>query len=90
MISDQVLGIGAALVAPLAMDVGIVIWDEMWTGHANALNLFKCSVCSVLFVITMSFTTKVDDEASGEVIAMLLISATIGIIIGDNIWLQVS
>ena len=46
------LGVGAALISPLAMTIGFYVWGEHWNGSAFSLNLFKCTLASSLFILT--------------------------------------
>lgn len=65
--------------------------DTLWTGHAYALNLFKCGLAVLGFVATSMATTQykwVDDAGAGEKVMWLAVSSIIGIIVGDNLWLE--
>jgi Permeases of the drug/metabolite transporter (DMT) superfamily len=47
-------GVLAAIAAPFFMALGFIIWDVIWKqsrGSAFALNLFKCNLASIGFVI---------------------------------------
>jgi len=86
------LGIAAALSAPLVMTFGFIVWEDHWKGNAFALNMFKCNLASIGFVI-LSLTTRKDgifppDIFTPESIGFLMLSSMIGIIIGDLLWLQ--
>ncbi|CAD7947052.1 unnamed protein product [Amoebophrya sp. A25] len=64
------VGVACALVAPLMITGGLVVWDARWTGHAIALNLYKCAAASVLFAITATCigiwrTVNINDSAEG-------------------------
>ena len=84
-------GILAALVAPLSMTIGFVIWDDQWHGSAFALNLFKCTLASAMFLLTVGSIKLAG--ASGwsswalGTVGWLVISSMAGIVIGDNTWL---
>ena len=52
-------GIVAALSAPFLLDVGFLIWDKHWKGSSFALNLYKCTLASIGFLI-LSFATQRD------------------------------
>ena len=89
------LGIAAALSAPLTMTVGFIVWDNHWTGSAFALNLFKCNLASIGFVILSLSTRSGTDDIffpskifTFENVGFLVLSSTIGIIIGDWTWLE--
>ena len=85
-------GISAALAAPLVMTLGFIVWDNHWKGSAFALNLFKCNLASMVFVV-LSLTTRRGDVFPDQVftlqkVGFLMLSSTIGIIIGDWTWLE--
>ncbi|CAB9511866.1 EamA-like transporter family [Seminavis robusta] len=85
------LGIVAALAAPLTMTLGFIVWDNHWTGSAFALNMFKCNLASIWFVV-LSATTR-DDPFSAQVftgdsVGFLMLSSAIGILVGDFAWLE--
>lgn len=90
-------GVIAALLAPLFMTIGFFIWDVRWTasgGSAFALNMYKCLTASIGFIIMClirGFSNM--DMASADVftannIGYLLLSSTLGIIVGDLLWLE--
>lgn len=102
LLASEAAGIGAALTAPFVMTLGFILWDDHWKGSAFALNLYKCSMASLGFLV-LSLTTsfKRDDQSyrnddtvfpadvfTVEVIGFLFLSSTIGIIVGDWAWLQ--
>ena len=80
----------AALVSPLCATIGIVLY-ERWQGNAVNLNLWKCGFCASLFAMvvfasgTAAAATAVLTPHSTR---MLLLSAFLGIVIGDTLWLQ--
>ena len=102
-------GIVAALSAPFLLDVGFLIWDKHWKGSSFALNLYKCTLASIGFLI-LSFATRPPgaalayDDATSEhsgrgpafppelftvqAVGFLMLSSTIGILIGDWTWLE--
>ena len=82
----KLLGTGAALLAPFLMTIGFVIWDKAWKGSAILLNVVKCSLASTIFVMVSAISSR-SFEGSGIDIGMLLLSAMLGITIGDNAWL---
>jgi drug/metabolite transporter (DMT)-like permease len=52
--NDETTGILAAVAAPLFMTLGFIIWDVTWKtsgGSAFALNLFKCNLAALGFLI---------------------------------------
>jgi drug/metabolite transporter (DMT)-like permease len=89
------LGIAAALGAPFIMTIGFIIWEDHWKGSAFSLNLFKCCTASIGFLV-LSLTIKGDDDDqlfppeifTLEAIGFLMLSSTIGIVIGDWTWLK--
>lgn len=87
------LGVAAALAAPFLMVVGFIVWDNHWSGSAFSLNMFKCLVASVGFLV-FSICTRPSGNAfssdvfTQETIGFLMLSSTIGLIIGDWTWLE--
>ena len=75
---------------PLLGAIGLFIWSKVWTGDAFALNLVKCSVGTMGFVVAgvASRSGAWLSNASAEVTAWLVLSAFIGIVVGDNLWLH--
>ena len=90
-------GIVAALAAPLLSDIGFIIWDKHWKGSSFALNLYKCSLASIGFLI-LSLVTRPPEFKDGppfpselftaHSVGFLMLSATIGILVGDWTWLE--
>lgn len=99
-------GVVAALSAPFLLDVGFLIWDKHWKGSSFALNLYKCTLASIGFLI-LSFATRPPgaapadgDEGGGRgpafppdlftvrSVGFLMLSSTVGILIGDWTWLE--
>jgi drug/metabolite transporter (DMT)-like permease len=88
-------GVAAALAAPAVMTIGMVVWEDHWKGSAFALNLFKCCTATVGFCI-LSVSTGRDenneifpsDVFTTEAIGYLILSSTLGILIGDWMWLK--
>lgn len=82
-------GVFAALLSPLMMTIGFVIWENDWKGSAFALNVFKCSLGSLLFLMIAAVFGNLDflSVASYD-LNMLVLSSLLGIVIGDNTWLQ--
>eukprot|EP00557_Chaetoceros_sp_GSL56_P009481 CAMPEP_0176490014 /NCGR_PEP_ID=MMETSP0200_2-20121128/7623_1 /TAXON_ID=947934 /ORGANISM="Chaetoceros sp., Strain GSL56" /LENGTH=414 /DNA_ID=CAMNT_0017887249 /DNA_START=72 /DNA_END=1313 /DNA_ORIENTATION=+ len=68
-------GVIAAIAAPFFMALGFIIWDVTWkqsSGSAFALNLFKCNLASIGFVIAgaiFGFTTSSTSSSSGTTAA---------------------
>lgn len=89
--STQVAGLAAGLTSPAVSVVGLVLWDANWTGSAFALNLYKCSLASIMFLVTVlalpSEAARVVARLDVPTAAALAVSSTLGIVIGDNTWL---
>jgi drug/metabolite transporter (DMT)-like permease len=90
--STFALGVAAAVVAPLVTTLGFIVWDNNWTGSAFSLNLFKCNLASIWFLVA-SLATRVSppfppDIFTFEAVGFLMLSSTIGIVIGDFLWLE--
>ena len=85
----ETVGVLAAAATPLLGAIGLFIWSKVWTGDAFALNLVKCSVGTMGFVVAgvASQSGAWLSNASAEVTAWLVLSAFIGIVVGDNLWL---
>ena len=87
------VGIAAALAAPLIMTIGFIVWDNCWKGSAFSLNLYKCNLASIGFLI-LSVTTRSGEKLfpssifTRTSVGYLMLSATIGILIGDWTWLE--
>jgi hypothetical protein len=83
-------GVGAlaAISSSLLMTVGFIVWDQNWKGSVFHLNLFKCALASILFLLVAFFLSTPSRWAVEDVV-MLCISSFIGIVIGDLLWLQV-
>ena len=86
----ETVGVLAAAATPLLGAIGLFIWSKVWTGDAFALNLVKCSVGTLGFVVAgvASRSGAWLSNASAEVTAWLVLSAFIGIVVGDNLWLH--
>jgi len=91
----DLLGIIAALTGPFLLTIGLTVWDKRWKGHYVSLNLFKCTIATIIFLIILSiyystqFTdfSEIKSRYNYEDTSWLLFSSFIGIIIGDNFWL---
>jgi len=75
------------------LTVGFVVWDKYWQGSAFALNVFKCGLASGLFVVTLLAMYVGDVRAAAapytaESTGFLVLSAFLGITVGDAAWLQ--
>lgn len=88
-------GVIAALLAPFFMSLGFFIWDVKWSvsnGSAFALNMFKCNIASIWFAIMASIRGFAHDESAQVFtvtsVGYLALSSTLGIIIGDVLWLE--
>ncbi len=88
------LGIVSALTAPLLVVVGFIIWDNHWTGSAFALNMYKCNLTGIGFAIVsliISYCSGSDfrsDVFTFYKVGALIVSSTIGILIGDWTWIE--
>ncbi len=76
-------GVVAALLAPLSLSIGFVIWEDKWTGSAFALNLFKCTMGSVLFLATIGILSAAshppgDGWTDSTDVLMLIVSSVAG------------
>lgn len=94
-VSNEDKGILAALSAPFFMALGFITWENVWTkrGSAFSLNLFKCNMASILFLILgliFGFTVEndYDENSTFESIGFLVVSGLIGIVVGDLFWLE--
>ena len=85
----ETVGVLAAAATPLLGAIGLFIWNKTWTGDAFALNLVKCWVGTIGFVVAGMASRRGDwlSDATPEVAAWLVLSAFIGISCGDNLWL---
>lgn len=88
--NSYIYGIICALIAPFSMVIGFMIWGDVWKGSAFALNLFKCTFASILFLFITYFNPQSQydlnnlDQIS---LYMLMLSSFLGIIIGDIAWI---
>jgi drug/metabolite transporter (DMT)-like permease len=91
-IDQHEAGILAALAAPFCMAVGFIVWDNTWkNSSAFSLNLFKCNLASVIFLIAgfvFGFTLNEENFRFDHQVGWLVLSGIIGIIIGDLFWLE--
>ena len=88
--SREASGLVAAAVSPLLGAVGLFLWGKVWTGDAYALNLVKCSVGSLGFVLVGALARGDGWLAAltPDVLRWLVASALVGIVVGDNLWLR--
>ena len=88
--SNFVWGTLAAGISPLFMTLGFVFWDKNWTSSAYNLNLFKCSLASVGFLITVISIDRMRalEDSTAVVHWAMFLSSMIGIVVGDNTWLM--
>jgi drug/metabolite transporter (DMT)-like permease len=89
-----VLGVVSALTAPFLVVVGFIIWDNHWNGTAFALNMYKCNVTAIGFLIVSIFVRQfvlgpaTEGIFTPQKIGGLMVSSTIGILVGDWVWLE--
>mmetsp|Transcript_16835 Transcript_16835/g.35332 ORF Transcript_16835/g.35332 Transcript_16835/m.35332 type:complete len:288 (+) Transcript_16835:271-1134(+) len=97
VISPTSDGVIAALLAPFFMSLGFFIWDARWTssgGSAFALNLYKCNVGAIGFAImagVRGFSLNTHDPSDVfdiTNVGFLVLSSTLGILVGDILWLE--
>ena len=88
--SSESIGVVAAAATPLLGAVGLFIWNKVWTGDAYTLNLVKCTLGSLGFVVVGLATRGAGwlAAATPETVAWLVVSAFVGIVVGDNLWLH--
>ena len=87
------LGIIAAIAAPFLMVLGFIIWDNHWTGSAFALNMYKCTLAGLAFAVLSLVARETDeifprDVFTPNAVGALMLSSTVGILIGDWTWLE--
>ena len=86
------LGIMSAVVAPFMMVLGFMIWDKHWKGSTFSLNMYKCNLAAIGFAVVSHFgrhTVGFPAEVfTAEKVGFLMLSSTIGILIGDWTWLE--
>ena len=105
--TNATAGVLAAIAAPFFMTLGFIVWDIEWKkagGSAFALNMFKCNLASLAFLIMcgiVGFTNGGNSSQSdgmvindrndiftGQNVGFLLLSSFIGIVVGDSAWLE--
>jgi drug/metabolite transporter (DMT)-like permease len=89
------LGVSAAVFAPLVMTLGFLVWENTWTGSTYSLNLFKCCLASLWFLLVsigtrrlLPTTTSLNEVFTVQSVGYLMLSSTLGILIGDWLWLE--
>jgi len=99
--AERVQGLVSAALSPLFMVLGLHVWSTHWRGGAFGLNLFKCAVASSMFLV-VSWVMLEASRGAGEAgdggerdlthihrdVGYILLSSLMGIVIGDNTWLQ--
>ena len=82
------MGVAAALGSPAVGTLGFVFY-ESWTRSASALNTLKGLAAGVVFC-TLSLTTGGRHRFAGRAtdLAYLVLSAFVGITLGDTAWLR--
>ena len=89
-----VLGVISALTAPFLVVVGFIVWDNHWNGTAFALNMYKCNMTAIGFLIVSIVVRhfvlgpSTEEIFTSQKIGGLMVSSTIGILIGDWVWLE--
>ncbi|KAL7536130.1 hypothetical protein ACHAXR_006932 [Thalassiosira sp. AJA248-18] len=84
-------GILAALLAPFFMSLGFFIWDCRWTSSgasAFALNRFIIMCLVRGFALSSSVNTEESSVFTINNVGFLVLSSTLGIIVGDVLWLE--
>eukprot|EP00930_Biecheleria_cincta_P032997 TRINITY_DN22857_c0_g1_i1.p1 TRINITY_DN22857_c0_g1~~TRINITY_DN22857_c0_g1_i1.p1 ORF type:complete len:459 (+),score=45.33 TRINITY_DN22857_c0_g1_i1:110-1486(+) len=80
----------AVLLGPVFSTVGTLLY-ERWQGSAASLNLIKCSIATILFatvVVSSDAMAATIIALTPRVARMLMLSALLGVVIGDLLWLQ--
>lgn len=85
--SSYAIGVVSQLLAPLFMTVGFIIWENRWVGSAYSLNLYKCVLGSILFTFLVIVSAS-SFHLEKTKVGYLLLSSTLGIVIGDVLWLE--
>jgi drug/metabolite transporter (DMT)-like permease len=85
--SSYAVGVVSQLLSPLFMTVGFIIWENRWVGSAYSLNLYKCVLGSVLFTLLVIVSAS-SFQFQKTKVGYLLLSSTLGIVIGDVLWLE--
>jgi drug/metabolite transporter (DMT)-like permease len=83
---SEAFGILSALLAPLAMTFGFILWGKSWKSSAYALNWFKCTTAAFVFMM-ISFAIRVNEPVTPNDQSVIILSSILGIVIGDNTWL---
>lgn len=81
------VGVLTASLSPLAMTFGFILWGKHWQSTPFALNIFKCTVASFIFMLSQWMVSTRASQASLSEQGMIFLSSLLGIVIGDNTWL---
>ena len=82
-------GLLATTFAPGFMVIGFLLWDNHWSGSVFALNMYKCNLATLGFVLVVCFSDNNNwNNVTMGNISFLFLSSTIGILIGDFVWLE--
>lgn len=88
--ASDAAGAAAAVSSSFLSTVGVFLWDQHWRGSAFALNLFKCTLASLLFGVVLALRpggTAFLSALRADVVMALTASSLIGIVVGDLTWL---
>jgi drug/metabolite transporter (DMT)-like permease len=85
--SSYTVGVVSQLLSPFFMTVGFIIWENRWIGSAYSLNLYKCVLGSILFALLVMVSAS-SFQFQKTKVGYLLLSSTLGIVIGDVLWLE--
>ena len=78
--------LAAGLAGPLCGAAGLMIWEANKRDlSALALNLIKCSIAAVLFLVV---AVRQAEEIPPSSTRALFVSSMIGIVVGDMFWIQ--
>lgn len=61
--SSFFIGIVCSLIAPLFITFGLVVWEQRWSGHAIALNIFKGLLASLMYLSLLVILYLTDSDA---------------------------
>lgn len=89
--SSFALGIAAALLAPLLMAIGFIVWDSHWLGSPFALNMFKCNIAAIGFAVMVFWWQEEMFIYRTEIytkVGCLILSSILGLLVGDWVWLE--
>jgi len=80
------LAVVAGCVAPGLMALGLFVWADAWKRSPLALNGFKCTLGSCLFLACVLATG--DRTWPVAAVAWLALSSALGIVVADTLWLD--